>query len=168
MLKLYALIIVLGILGGVGYGAMWYYKDTQARIETLRENNAKLEVAVDTANASMDLMKEEIAKNQELMNELSQKLQKAEQYGDDLRNKLRQLDLVQDAIKDAAKLEGKMNGATAKLWRSIIADTGGTPDPNLPDWLQSDVTTGTRSEGSDESGKGADTDSSKTETSTTN
>jgi hypothetical protein len=71
-----------------------------------------------------------------------------------LRNKLRQLDLVQDAIKDAAKLEGKMNGATAKLWRSIIADTGGTPDPNLPEWLQSDVTTGTRSEGSDETRKG--------------
>jgi 23S rRNA (pseudouridine1915-N3)-methyltransferase len=144
MLKLYALIIVLGILGGVGYGAMWYYQDTQARIATLRENNAKLEVAVDTANASMDLMKDEMAKNQELMNELSQKLQKAEQYGDDLRNKLRQLDLVQDAIKDAAKLEGKMNGATAKLWRSIVADTGGTPDPELAkmvlDWRNDNIT----------------------------
>ena len=168
MLKLYALIVVLGILGGVGYGAVWYYQDTQARIATLRENNAKLEVAVDTANASMDLMKDEMAKNQELMNELSAKLQKAEQYGDDLRNKLRQLDLVQDAIKDAATLEGKMNGATAKLWRSIVADTGGTPDPDLPDWLQSNVTTGTGSEGSDKVGESADTDSSKTETSTVN
>jgi uncharacterized coiled-coil protein SlyX len=68
MIKLYALIIILGILGGVGYGAMWYYKDTQARIETLRENNAKLEVAIDTANESMDLMKDEMEKNQELMN----------------------------------------------------------------------------------------------------
>ena len=168
MIKLYALVIILGILGGVGYGAMWYYKDTQARIETLRENNAKLEVAIDTANESMDLMKDEMEKNQELMNELSQKLRKAEQYGDDLRNKLRQLDLVQDAMKDAAKLEGRMNGATAKLWRSIVEDTGGVSDPNLPDWLQSDVPTGTGSEGGDKVGEGADTDSIETETSTVN
>jgi len=169
MLKVYVMILVLSIVTGTGYIAYSEYKDMQERIGVLRENNAKLEVAVDTANASMDLMKDEIAKNQELMNELSAELQKAEQYGDDLRNKLRQLDLVQDAIKDAAKLEGKMNGATAKLWRSIIADTGGTPDPNLPEWLQPiQPTTGTTSKGSDTDRKGSDTDSSKTETSTVN
>ena len=28
MLKIYMLIIVLGLLGGVGYGAYYYYKDT--------------------------------------------------------------------------------------------------------------------------------------------
>src|SRR6056300_60532 len=107
MLKVYALIIILGILGGVGYGAMWYYNDTQARIATLRENNAKLEVAIETAEESMNVMREEQAKNQELMNQLSAKLQKAEKYGDDLRNKLRQLDLVQDAIKDPENLQGR-------------------------------------------------------------
>ena len=169
MIKIYLMLIVLAVLGSVGYGAVWYYNDTQQRIATLRENNAKLEVAVETAEQSMNTMKDEMARNQELMNQLSAKLQKAEAYGDDLRNKLRQLDLVQDAIKDAVKLEGKMNGATAKLWRAIVADTGGTPDPNLPDWLQSNVTTsGTGSEGSDKVGEGADTDSSKTETSTVN
>ena len=45
MLKVYILIIVLGILGGVGYGGYSYYKDTQERIATLTANNAKLEVA---------------------------------------------------------------------------------------------------------------------------
>jgi uncharacterized protein HemX len=107
MIKLYLMLIVLAILGSVGYGAVWYYNDTQQRIATLRENNAKLEVAVETAEQSMNTMKDEMARNQELMNQLSAKLQKAEAYGDDLRNKLRQLDLVQDAIKDAVKLEGK-------------------------------------------------------------
>ena len=39
------LLIVLGLLGGVGYGAYYYYKDTQERIQTLTENNAKIMVA---------------------------------------------------------------------------------------------------------------------------
>ena len=169
MIKLYAMLIILAVLGSVGYGAVWYYNDTQQRIATLRENNAKLEVAVETAEQSMNTMKDEMARNQELMNQLSAKLQKAEAYGDDLRNKLRQLDLVQDAIKDAAKLEGKMNGATAKLWRSIVADTGGTPDPNLPEWLQPiQPTTGTESPSSDQGGENGSTDGIPAEASTTN
>lgn len=169
MIKIYLMVIVLGILGSVGYGAAWYYNDTQTRLATLRENNAKLEVAVETAEQSMNTMKDEMARNQELMNQLSAKLQKAEAYGDDLRNKLRQLDLVQDAIKDAVKLEGKMNGATAKLWRSIVADTGGTPDPNLPEWLQPNVsTTGTESPSSDQGGENSSTDGVPAEASTTN
>ena len=45
MVKIYILIIILGILGGVGYGGYSYYKDTQERIATLTANNAKLEVA---------------------------------------------------------------------------------------------------------------------------
>jgi len=169
MIKLYLMLILLGILGSVGYGAVWYYNDTQTRLATLRENNAKLEVAVETAEQSMNTMKDEMARNQELMNQLSAKLQKAEAYGDDLRNKLRQLDLVQDAIKDAVKLEGKMNGATAKLWRAIVVDTGGTPDPNLPEWLQPvQSTTGTESPSSDQGGENGSTNGIPSEASTTN
>ena len=43
MIKVYFLIIVLGLVGGVVYGGYYYYKDTQARIQTLTENSAKLE-----------------------------------------------------------------------------------------------------------------------------
>jgi len=168
MIKFYLLLIVLAVLGSVGYGAVWYYNDTQARIATLRENNAKLEVAVETAEQSMNTMRDEMARNQELMNELSVKLQKAEQYGDDLRNKLRQLDLVQDAIKDPKDLEGRMNGATANLWRDITADTGGTPDPDLPDWLQSREQAGTGDQSSHQDRKDNSTDGLETEASTTN
>ena len=168
MIKLYLMIIVMAVLGSVGYGAVWYYNDTQARIATLRENNAKLEIAVETAEQSMNTMKDEMARNQELMSELSAKLQKAEQYGDDLRNKLRQLDLVQDALKDAMELQGRMNGATAKLWRSIVADTGGTPDPDLPQWLQPREQAGAGDQGSNQDREDNSTDGIKTEADTTN
>lgn len=168
MIKLYLMIIVMAVLGSVGYGAVWYYNDTQARIATLRENNAKLEIAVETAEQSMNTMKDEMARNQELMSELSAKLQKAEQYGDDLRNKLRQLDLVQDALKDAMELQGRMNGATAKLWRSIVADTGGTPDPDLPQWLQPREQAGAGDQSSNQDREDNSTDGIKTEANTTN
>jgi predicted nuclease with TOPRIM domain len=135
MLKLYALIIIIGILGGVGYGAKYYYDSTQATIAILRENNAQLEVAVQTAQESVETLQQDMVKQAELNNQLQKNLQKAEQYGDSLRNKLQQLDLVKDAIMDAEKLEGKMNGATAKIWRKITRDTGGDDYP-IPDWLQ--------------------------------
>ena len=45
MLKIYILVAVVGLVGGVVYGGYYYYKDTQSRIQTLTENNSKLEVA---------------------------------------------------------------------------------------------------------------------------
>ena len=45
MLKIYMLIVVVGLVGGVVYAGYYYYKDTQSRIQTLTENNAKLETA---------------------------------------------------------------------------------------------------------------------------
>ena len=46
MARLYILLFVLVILGGIGYGAYFIYNDTMQRMATLRDNNAKLEVAV--------------------------------------------------------------------------------------------------------------------------
>ena len=66
--------MLIACLSGVFY---WYYNDTQARIATLRENNAKLEVAVNTAESSLDLVKTEMAKVGELNNQLQKSLQKS-------------------------------------------------------------------------------------------
>ena len=89
-------------------------------------------------------------------------LQKAEAYGDSLRNRLRQLDLVQDAIRDSKDLEGRMNGATAKLWRELEAATGGDGDTPLPNWLLDIPRTGDKSSNTDREDNS--TDSSSTET----
>lgn len=163
MLKIYALIIIIAILGGVGYGAKYYYDTTQATIATLRENNAQLEVAVNTANESLEVMQANVAKMADLNNKLQSDLAKAEAYGDELRGKLSRMNLVVEALKDAAVLEGKMNGATAKLWRGFMDDTGNPNDYPLPDWLQRE-TTGTGDQGGDESGASPDSSSSETET----
>ena len=78
MLKIYALVVVVAVLGGIGYGAKYYYDTTQATISTLKENNAKLEVAVQTATESVKTLQQDMARLGELNSELQASLQKAE------------------------------------------------------------------------------------------
>jgi len=162
MFRLYVLIFIVAILGGVGYSAKYYYDTTQNTIATLRDNNAKLEVAVDTAQTSVETLQGDIVKLGKLNKSLQQDLQKAEQYGDELRAKLSKLDLVVEALKGSKSLEGKMNGATANLWRDFMGDTGGNAERPLPNWLQP-VPTGAGGQSSNQSGKNTDTNSSSTE-----
>ena len=163
MARLYLVIIVLGVLGGVGYGAWQYYNYTQQRIQTLAENNAKLETALETSEKSINAMREQAAQTAVLTKKLQEDLQKAEQYGDNLRTRLRQLDLLADAIADAKNLEGRMNGATAKLWREIMGETGNSAgsSTDLPFWLQSK--TGSGSKNSNDSTESNSTNSSQTQ-----
>lgn len=167
MIRIYILVVIVMALSGIGYGAKYYYDTTQATIATLRENNAKLETAVETAEASIATMQESAIKMQELNTQLSADLQKAEAYGDELRGKLSRMNLVQDALKDAARLEGKMNGATAKLWRNFMDDTGNSDggQRDLPEWLREPVPTGTGDQSSDQGGESPDTDGVETEAS---
>ena len=83
----------------------------------------------------MNKLQGDIEKMASLNKTLQQDLQKAETYGDELRAKLSKLNLVVEALKDAKVLEGKMNGATANLWRDFMGDTGGDAELALPQWL---------------------------------
>ena len=162
MIKLYGIIILVAILGGVGYGAKYYYDTTQNTIAQLRDNNAKLEVAVDTAQTSVETLQGDMVKLASLNKGLQQDLQRAEAYSDELRQKLSNLDLIVEALKDSKMLEGKMNGATANLWRDFMGDTGNSTDRPLPNWLQQ-FPSRAGNQDSDQSGESSDTSSSITE-----
>ena len=56
MLKIYIFLLIMGILGGVGYGGYMYYIDTQERMAILRENNSKLTVANEAKDATINEM----------------------------------------------------------------------------------------------------------------
>ena len=126
MLKIYMLIIVLGLLGGVGYGAYYYYKDTQQRIQTLSENNAKLEVAAQLQEETINTMIEDREKLAELNKGLQKDLQTAESYGDQLRATLQKHNLTHLANKRPSHIERKMQNATNRLWDCLADIT----DPN--------------------------------------
>ena len=77
MARLYILIFVLGIIGMIGYGAYYYYNDTQQRIATLRTNNAQLESSNKSLEVKIVAMENNIKKQIELTKELINSLQEA-------------------------------------------------------------------------------------------
>ena len=132
MLKIYILIIVLGLLGGVGYGAYYYYKDTQARIATLTENSAKLEQAANTQKETIDTLVADAKKYQALNKELNIKLDAAHDYKNTLIDKLRKHNLAKLSLKKPGLVEKKINRGTKKLFESFEKLSGANPAPVAP------------------------------------
>jgi len=126
MLKIYIFLLIVAILGGVGYGGYAYYIDTQERLGVLRENNAKLVVANDTKDATIKEMIDTQNKAAELNQALTKRLQKSEEYGDTLRSKFAKINILRLAIDEPYILEGKINDAVTRLLDGLRDDT----DPN--------------------------------------
>ena len=123
MIKIYAIIVVIGLLGGVVYGAKYYYDTTQNTIAQLRDNNAKLEVANETNQATIRQMDVDSEVLNALTDQLSLDLQKAEQYGDELRHTLNKHNLTHLANKKPGMIEKRMQNATDKLWNELKSIT---------------------------------------------
>ena len=126
MIRLYAMIFVIALLGGAAYAAKYYYDTTQATIAQLRENNAKLEVANEENQQTIKKMGEDAIRLNALTDQLGEDLRKAEKYGDELRNTLNKHDMTHLANKKPGLIEKRMQNATDKLWddlESVTSDT---------------------------------------------
>ena len=119
MLKVYMLLLVLGLIGGVGYGAYYYYKDTQARIATLTENSAKLEQATNTQKQTIDTLVADAKKYEKLNSELHTKLERANDYKNTLLGKLRKHNLTKLSAQKPALIEKRINNASKRLLESF-------------------------------------------------
>ena len=128
MLKIYILVVVVGLVGGVVYGGYYYYKDTQSRIQTLTENNAKVLAAKATQDATINTLIADREKFTKLNNELQTKLEAANNYKNTLIDKLRKHDLAKLSLKKPGLVEKKINNGTKKLFESLEALTGKSAD----------------------------------------
>ena len=120
------LVLMLAMAGAF----KWYYDSSQARISTLVENQAKLETAVKISEDSIKLMREDAEKQAKLNQQLQADLQKAEAYGDQLRNTLQKHNLTHLAETKPGLIEKRMQDATNKLWvdlRGITEPAGMQP-----------------------------------------
>ena len=127
MLKIYILVVVVGLVGGVVYGGYYYYKDTQSRIQTLTENNAKIMAAKAAQDNTINTLIADREKFDELNKELQTKLDKANDYKNTLIDKLRKHDLAKLSMKKPGLVEKRINNGTKKLFRSLESLTGATP-----------------------------------------
>ena len=132
MLKIYLLIIVLGLLGGAGYGGWYYYKDTQERIRILTENTVKLETAKKMQDDTITAMIEDRERFSALTKELQTNLDKANVYKDVLIGKLRKHNLAKLSLRKPGLVEKKINAGTKKLFRSLEKISGAVPAAPAP------------------------------------
>ena len=123
MARFYILIFILAILGGIGYGAYYLYNDTMQRMAVLRDNNAKLEVAVKAKDSTIKSLKENMEKQIKLTKDLNNKLTIAEENNKKISNLLAKTDIVKNSIVDPIGTEKRINEEVIKMFDGINTAT---------------------------------------------
>ena len=143
MAKIYLFLLIMGILGGVGYTGYSYYMWSQETIGTLRENNVKLKGAAETLQNTVDQMTADIKKNEELNKNLSKRLQQSQEHLDKLRGVFAKIDLTMEALTNAQGLEDRVNNAVEKLINRIENETTApSNEPTTSDGVSGESTGG--------------------------
>ena len=123
MARLYIFIFIIAILGGIGYGAYFIYNDTMKRMAILRDNNAKLEVAVKAKDSTIKALKENMEKQIKLTKDLNNKLIIAEENNKKISNLLAKTDIVKNSIVDPIGTEKRINEEVIKMFDGINTAT---------------------------------------------
>ena len=126
MFKIYGIILILGIVGAIGFGAKYYYDTTQNKIAVLQDSNAKLELVAETNQATINKLREDNEKINKLSKELQMDLAEANKYKDELIEKLQKHDLTRLSLKKPGLIEKRINNGTKKLFESFESLTGDT------------------------------------------
>ena len=123
MARIYILVFILVILGGIGYGAYFVYNDTMQRMALLRDNNAKLEVAVKAKDSTIKSLKENMEKQIKLTKDLNNKLTIAEENNKKISKILAETDIVKNSIADPIATEKKINEEVVNMFNGINTAT---------------------------------------------
>ncbi len=123
MIRVYIMIVVIGLVSGVVFGGYSYYRSTQQRIATLTSNNAKLEVAVKSKDEALNFMTSNFEKQSKLNKELSGKLADAEKENSVIRDKLAEGNLITDSIADPKAMEQTINEEVSIIFGALSNST---------------------------------------------
>ena len=123
MARLYIFIFILAILGGIGYGAYFIYNDTMQRMAVLRDNNAKLEVAIKSKDSTIKALKENMEKQIKLTKDLNNKLTIAEENNKKISNLLAKTDIIKNSLADPIGQEKRINEQVNKMSSGINSAT---------------------------------------------
>ena len=120
------ILLVVGLLASAG-GGFLYVKNLKANLEVAKANVAKLEVAVETSEQSLALLKADNERLNKITDQLNVDLKKSEEYGDELRATLNKHNLTHLANKKPGLIEKRMQGKTDALWKDLESITSDTP-----------------------------------------
>ena len=108
------LLIIMFTMGGMGY---WYYTDTQKTITVLTENNAKLNMAVETNEATIKVMAADFKKANEEIQRVNVEFAATRQQNNILSDKLARHDLELLAASRPDSIERLINGGSLNAAR---------------------------------------------------
>ena len=124
MIRIYIMIVVVGLVGGAIYGAKYYYDSTQARIAQLQENNAKLEIANQTNQATINKMAQDQVALEAANQQLSADIQEASKYKDELIAKLQKHNLSALSLRKPGLIENRINNGTEEVFDALESLSG--------------------------------------------
>ena len=122
-MRFYAVLIILAVIGGCGYGVYLYYKDTQQRIATLRTNNANLDASNKSLEAKINAMNENAVKQAKLTVELTKNVEEAREANTVIKDLLAKSDLVKNSLADPLASEKRINEKIDTFFGSIESAT---------------------------------------------
>jgi uncharacterized protein HemX len=108
------LFVVILAMGGIGY---WYYQDSQSTISTLTENNAQLETAVETSEATIKQMETDYAEMSKELTRVNQEFASIRRQNDILADKLERHDVGLLGSEKPDLVERIINNASNKAGR---------------------------------------------------
>ena len=134
--RFYLVIIIVGVLGGVGWFGYQYYVNTQNAIRTLTANNAKLETAQQTTLAEFEQyrnkvtkeieeFKAELVRQQKLNDDLGANLKSVQEANKKIANLLANTDIIKNSLADPKLSESKINEEVDKFFGAIGCASGG-------------------------------------------
>jgi len=134
--RIYLVIIVLGVLGGVGWFGYQYYVSTQNAIRTLTANNAKLETAHKTTvvefeayragvQKEIEEFKAELVRQQTLNDELGSNLKEVQEANKKIASLLANTDIIKNSLANPKASEEAINEQVDLFFGAIGCVSGG-------------------------------------------
>ena len=124
MLKFSMMLFVIGLIGSVGLAGYVTWNNMQAKIEVLKENNAKLGVAVETQTATISTMESDIKKVNIELNRVNKELTRTRTRNKVLLKKIQQHDIGMLGEAKPDLVERVVNNASDKALRCFEIMSG--------------------------------------------
>ena len=123
MARLYIIIFIVAILGVLSYGAYYVYNDIMSRMATLRDNNAKMEVAIQSKDAVINEIQQNLNKQIELTQNLQSGLSKIEKENNVIKEQIDNINILENSINNTDETESRINEQVDLIFDGISTAT---------------------------------------------
>jgi len=124
MLKVYVTLFIIGIVSSIGFAGYVTWNKMQAKIEVLKENNAKLNVAVETQTVTISAMENDMKRVNKQIDTVNKELRRTRTRNKVLLKKIQAHDLGMLGEAKPELVERVVNNASERALRCFELISG--------------------------------------------